>query len=440
MGASIHTAVILHLLLLVASLAFARNVVEIPSQSILNPDGQLSGGSKSTAFAIKTSVRFNSVLRASADNTSASITAASMGQTLVGTVQIGTPPISVTVQFDTGSASFWITSSLCKAGNACPPTSPVYNPDTSTTAKTINNTLLNRDYGDGTSVKCLVISDTLVIAGVAIPNQSICSATAINYPSMSSEDGLIGLAPPHYSNDPADVFSNLKNVFPQNKVNFYYNRNVNSLESNTGLVPNAGEITFGAPDPNRFTGNFKWMPIVTTESHWAVAFDSVTINGRTTSASKISALFDTGTSLIYLNQPIFNAVNSAMGGVKIRNSDIYQVDCTKVKSFPPVTFTFNGNSFTLNWDQQVIVLQGQTCISLFSASGDLPTIFGASFLRQFYTSFDYTGLVGLAPPTGSVKAMIVPSTSGFKNSALSTLGGSFSSLILPFAVGVLAMV
>ncbi|OAJ44563.1 hypothetical protein BDEG_27777 [Batrachochytrium dendrobatidis JEL423] len=331
-----------------------------------------------------------------------------MGQTLVGTVQIGTPPISVTVQFDTGSASFWITSSLCKAGNACPPTSPVYNPDT-------------RDYGDGTSVKCLVISDTLVIAGVAIPNQSICSATAINYPSMSSEDGLIGLAPPHYSNDPADVFSNLKNVFPQNKVNFYYNRNVNSLESNTGLVPNAGEITFGAPDPNRFTGNFKWMPIVTTESHWAVAFDSVTINGRTTSASKISALF-------------------AMGGVKIRNSDIYQVDCTKVKSFPPVTFTFNGNSFTLNWDQQVIVLQGQTCISLFSASGDLPTIFGASFLRQFYTSFDYTGLVGLAPPTGSVKAMIVPSTSGFKNSALSTLGGSFSSLILPFAVGVLAMV
>ncbi|KAH9271038.1 hypothetical protein BASA83_006791 [Batrachochytrium salamandrivorans] len=404
------------LLLLAATTAcptvFARNVVHVP--------GTGKSGSGPASISIKTSIRFTPITRLSGDNQSTSLSTSSMGQTLVGIVQVGTPPVSLSVQFDTGSSSFWVISSLCKSGNACPPSanSQIYNPDMSSTARTANNTILTREYGDGTTIRCLVITDTLSIAGVTISNQNICSATGINYPSPSSEDGLIGLAPPHVS-DPADVFSSLRSVFTENMINFYYNRNVNSLDVNSGLVPNAGEITLGSPNPDLFSGNFSWIPIIKTSSHWAITLDSITINGKVFSASATAALVDTGTSMIYLNPTIFMAVNSVMKGVLMTNTDIYQVDCTKVKSLPPLTFTFGGNPFTLTWDKQIVVLQGRTCISVFSTSSTLPTIFGASFLRQFYTTFDYAGRIGFATPKGVVNSLQIPPTSGFqKNDAV----------------------
>ncbi|KAH9250320.1 hypothetical protein BASA81_011869 [Batrachochytrium salamandrivorans] len=381
------------LLLLAATTAcptvFARNVVHVP--------GTGKSGSGPASISIKTSIRFTPITRLSGDNQSTSLSTSSMGQTLVGIVQVGTPPVSLSVQFDTGSSSFWVISSLCKSGNACPPSanSQIYNPDMSSTARTANNTILTREYGDGTTIRCLVITDTLSIAGVTISNQNICSATGINYPSPSSEDGLIGLAPPHVS-DPADVFSSLRSVFTENMINFYYNRNVNSLDVNSGLVPNAGEITLGSPNPDLFSGNFSWIPIIKTSSHWAITLDF--------NYYKWKSLFSKRHCCFGRHWP---------------NTDIYQVDCTKVKSLPPLTFTFGGNPFTLTWDKQIVVLQGRTCISVFSTSSTLPTIFGASFLRQFYTTFDYAGRIGFATPKGVVNSLQIPPTSGFqKNDAV----------------------
>nr|KAJ3411141.1 Vacuolar protease A [Polyrhizophydium stewartii] len=361
-----------------------------------------------------------------------------MGQTLVGSVQIGTPPTTANVMFDTGSPTFWVSSSLCRQGNGCPTSAGnPYNPSTSRTAKiATNSSSLTRQYGDGTSVDCVIVQDSLTIAGITIPDQNICAATSIVYPQVTQEDGLVGLAPPQVS-DPADVFGNLKSAFSESKVSFWYDRNVNSLDANSGIVPNAGEITFGTPASSRYTGDFAWLPIIRTASHWSVTLNSVTVNGVTTNAKTTQSLMDTGTSLIYLSPEIFKAVNGPMGGV-LASDSIYQVDCTKVRSFPDITFTFNGAPLTLTWDQQIIILQKKYCISVFSTSTDLPPIFGASFLRNFYTTFDYSGRIGFAKPTGDVTPLNVPTQSGLSGTGQNA--ASPSRILSPLLVAAVAAV
>eukprot|EP00842_Homolaphlyctis_polyrhiza_P006858 jgi/Hompol1/761/HPOL_003917-RA len=333
---------------------------------------------------------------------SASLSAGGIGQTLVATILVAASSL-VSI-----SESFW------KAYLVFASTSPII--------RQLN--ILDREtYGDGTSVSCSVITDQVSIAGVTLMTQPICVALALRQTTLSPEDGLIGLGPPQsVSSEPADLFANLRSSFNQSKISFFYNRAVNSIDGSSEVVPNAGEITFGDPNPARFTGSFTWIPINPSDPHWAVTIDSITVNGQSMSFGQ-TALMDTGTTLIYITNPMFATINAQMNG--IATNGMYQVDCTKVRSFPPITFSMGGASFTLTWDKQVVVLQNRFCVSVFSEALDgLPSILGVSFLRHFYTSFDFSGQgrIGIAATTAPPAPPNLPSTSGLeRNSALTAM-------------------
>ncbi|KAJ3308027.1 hypothetical protein HDV04_001946 [Boothiomyces sp. JEL0838] len=114
------------------------------------------------------------------------------------------------------------------------------------------------------------------------------------------------------------------------------------------------------------------------------------------------------------------------------------VDCSKAKSFPPITFTWKDASVTLTWDQQIIVdMPTKSCMSIFypgRGTTDDPLILGAQFLRNFYSIFDYgsnsTGArVGLAKPSDSF-TMTLPNSSGaVKYSMLAACISIFTILI-----------
>ncbi|KAI8924712.1 aspartic peptidase domain-containing protein, partial [Entophlyctis helioformis] len=368
------------------------------------------------------SAPFRSVIRAPGDaNATASgngtrgawLTAASMGQTLLVTLEVGTPPQPLNVMLDTGSFTFWVRSTRCYLGNACRTSAAQYNPLRSSTFRNSTAVEIERTYGDGTRVRCEINEDRLTFAGITVPNQKVCVVTGLQTSTSAREDGLLGLGPPQ-TRDPVEVFPNLRGSFPASAVSFWYDRNVNSLDVATGIVPNGGEVAFGLPDPARFTGEWSWLPIDQSTKHWAVTMDSVVVDGRTVpvEAADATTIMDTGTTLIILPYNVFRVINNRMGGKSAGGNGVYTLDCKTVRSLPPVTFNLNGKPFTLTWDMQFYVVR-EYCVSAFGTVPNLPAILGVAFLRHFYTTFDYDNArVGLATPTGNNPVPKLPSGSG----------------------------
>ncbi|KAJ1342765.1 hypothetical protein BSLG_002669 [Batrachochytrium salamandrivorans] len=282
------------------------------------------------------------------------------------------------------------------------------------------------------------MSDTLTLAGVSIPNQHVCVATVAKFPSTAGISGMIGLGPPRRT-DSADVFSNMKTTFNDSMVSFYYNRQVIPVTPKD-LIPDAGEVTFGTPNAARYTGDFNWFPSHPTDPHWAVTLSSIEVNGKIVTQNKhITAMIDTGTTLVILDEVTFRAINIAMDGV--RQGPVYVVDCAKVKSFPPVIFTFGKISIVMPWDQQYFVFQNKYCISVFSyiegGSMASATILGAWFLRNHYVVFDYGGArIGLATPVGDVVPVVLP-PGGRSGGVVTRGGGGWGSVLIVIIAGMI---
>ncbi|KAJ1328656.1 hypothetical protein BSLG_010388 [Batrachochytrium salamandrivorans] len=306
------------------------------------------------------------------------------------------------------------------------------------TSRHITGQVVERFYGDGTQVECTVMSDTLTLAGVSIPNQHVCVATVAKFPSTAGISGMIGLGPPRRT-DSADVFSNMKTTFNDSMVSFYYNRQVIPVTPKD-LIPDAGEVTFGTPNAARYTGDFNWFPSHPTDPHWAVTLSSIEVNGKIVTQNKhITAMIDTGTTLVILDEVTFRAINIAMDGV--RQGPVYVVDCAKVKSFPPVIFTFGKISIVMPWDQQYFVFQNKYCISVFSyiegGSMASATILGAWFLRNHYVVFDYGGArIGLATPVGDVVPVVLP-PGGRSGGVVTRGGGGWGSVLIVIIAGMI---
>nr|KAJ3419797.1 hypothetical protein HK105_006493 [Polyrhizophydium stewartii] len=354
-----------------------------------------------------------SVVRAGANGT-AVISVAGSFHTLFLTLQVGTPAVAISAQLDTGSPTLWLSSALCKAGSGCRDKSKVsaWDPTKSRSVADPAAALakpIQRRYGDGSTIECVVVEDAVRVAGATIERQPVCAATLMDFPSSPGEMGIIGLGPPQ-TQDPASLFDRLRTSFVESKVSFYFDRSVGTFDSSLGLVPNAGEVTIGTPNTARYKDDFLWVPILKNSSNWSVKLDSITI-GQTRLTLGVETLLDTGTSLIFLDSATFDYVNADMGG-KVVNG-LYQLNCTKLKSLSPITFVLKGVSFTLTWDKQFFVLGGKYCVSIFTKqTNGGPTILGASFLRQFYTSFDYAAsLIGLAQLVDNAPDQTIPGIS-----------------------------
>ncbi|KAK5664573.1 hypothetical protein BDV3_002265 [Batrachochytrium dendrobatidis] len=380
----------------------AMNILNVSAITSLKTTSSHNSHINSSEPPSTSSMPFTVINRA-VKNGSSIVSTAGIAQTLFMTINVGTPPVTLNVQIDTGSSTFWIVSTLCNAGNGCTPavTANAFNPTKSRSLLNISRTSVKRQYGDGTKIECTIVTDLLVIAGISIPNQNICAATSINLASLGL-DGLIGLGPPRQS-DPADVFENIRSVINIPRVSFYYDQSVNSLEA-TQPIASSGEITFGTPNPARYTGNFTWLPTIPNMSQWAVGIDYIIAGGQTVVTTQMF-LFDTGTTLIYLDQQLFPFINTAMGGIS-KQGGIYELDCSLVHTLQPITFSLGGIGarLTLSWNMQYFTLDNTRCISIFTTSPSQSNIFGGIFLQHFYTSFDYNeSRIGLAAPVNNNK-------------------------------------
>ena len=129
--------------------------------------------------------------------------------------------------------------------------------------------------------------------------------------------------------------------------------------------------------------------------------------GGTSYSNATQAIADSGTSLLAGPTAVIGDLNMKIGAKPIPGGE-WTIDCSTIPNLPPVTFTINGNDFTLEGSDYVLNVSGE-CISGFMGL-DLPPqlgptwILGDVFMGRYYTVFDQgNARVGFAQAASAEK-------------------------------------
>ncbi len=170
-----------------------------------------------------------------------------------------------------------------------------------------------------------------------------------------------------------------------------------AFKLNSDTSNSTSQLTLGGYDPNDFTGDIYWMPVL-SQQHWQVALDTVTVGSSSFPGGSL-AYIDSGTSLIVCPASMAAHLNDLIGAENI-SGGIWALNCKTVAALPKVSFTLGGHAFELSSDDYVI-RHGNMCLSVFTSldyEEQFPTwIMGAAFLRKYFSIFDYSNRrIGLA--------------------------------------------
>jgi len=296
-----------------------------------------------------------------------------------GSLTIGTPPQKFNVVFDTGSSNLWVPNE--KEGTIFN-THNKYHSEKSSTYKA-NGTKFAIQYGSG-SLSGFLSTDDVTIGSQTVKQATFAEAT--EEPGLSFKiakfDGICGMAWKSISVDAVEpVWYSLLNASDEKVFAFYLG------DSNAGTGAKS-EMTIGGTDPAHYTGEITYVPL-TSETYWQFSVDTMSVGNVT--QNNISAIADTGTSLMAGPTDVMTAINVALGGTKVATSQEYTLDCSKIASLPTVNIQIAGKAFPLTPNDYVLQVSGQ-CLSGFMGLDALSSrnlyILGDVFIRKYYTVFD----------------------------------------------------
>jgi len=300
-----------------------------------------------------------------------------------GSVSLGTPQQTFSVIFDTGSSNLWVPATTCSNCGS----HPKYASGSSSSYKA-NDTTFTIQYGSG-PVSGFWSYETVHWGGLPVTAQEFGQVTDVSGLGLAYTigkfDGILGMGFQAISLD--NIPTPFQNLIAQGKIvdqqfAFY-------LGNSDGPT---GELILGGYDTNHFTGSLVWVP-VTSETYWETQLDSFEINGQAVTGT-LTAVVDTGTSILAGPSADVKAIAKLVGATPFPlNPAEYLISCN-TSSLPDLVFTIAGQTFTLTGDDYVISDMGILC--LFAMTGlDIPApagplwILGDTFIRKFYTVFDY---------------------------------------------------
>jgi len=298
----------------------------------------------------------------------------------IGPITIGTPPQTFLVNFDTGSADFWVPSKNCSPNSGACLEHKKYDSAMSSTYER-NGKSFSLTYIGGRTEGFQSVDD-VNISGLTIKRQMFAEATTISDDFLGTKyDGILGLAFTSLSNN--HVTPPFVNMLKQNLVeepifSFYINRD------QTARI--GGEITFGGSDPSKYSGDFTYFPLVEQEPrYWMIKADKVVVGGSFTLCEEgCKVVVDTGSSFIYAPDADLMALRKRLG------SDLHgYIDCDVVPHLPPIDFVLGGRSFTLHAKDYIVRLPDDRCAVGFEDSKVEKWILGDLFLGHVYAAFDY---------------------------------------------------
>lgn len=301
-----------------------------------------------------------------------------------GLISLGTPPQELKVVFDTGSSDLWVPSSHCWFSFACY-NHKNYKDSKSSTYKNIGQSV-SIQYGTG-SISGKTVQDTLTIGNISVPEQVFIAATSISKDPFykAKTDGIFGLGFPEIAETKSTppLYNLVYNgAISRPMVSFYLNRDIQDSDG--------GEVTFGGQNKDLFVEGSGHPIQVTQRGFWQFILDAVTVNDmKITSRYGYQAIADTGTSLVYLPAGSSARIYEKVGAKIVDGIGV--VDCDKINSLPPVSFTIDGFDYNLEGNDYVLKLEDhskQICIVGFLDTTQDVMILGDVFLGKFYTTFN----------------------------------------------------
>ncbi|KAL9054529.1 MAG: hypothetical protein Q9162_004085 [Coniocarpon cinnabarinum] len=358
--------------------AFSIGQVPVP-QSAVKKNGPRQYAKALRKYKAAIPERVHAAAVAAADGSSSGSVAAEPSandEAYLSPVQVGSPPQTLMLDFDTGSADLWVFSdklpSSEQTGHA------VYQTDAS---KLQSGSSWKISYGDGSGASGTVYADTVNVGGVTATSQAVEAATSVSsvFSQNVDTDGLVGLA-----------FSAINTVQPKPATTFF-----DTVKSSLAqplfaayLQRNApGTYDFGATNQSHYKGQIGYTDVNTANGLWQFSAGTVSVGG-TALGTLGDAIADTGTSIIlaptelcmdYYQQVEGASISEELGG--------FVFPCSA--TLPDLTINIAGGDRTVPGDFINYAQQAGQCFGGLQPNQGLPfTILGDTFLKSQYVVFN----------------------------------------------------
>ncbi|OAA73044.1 Peptidase A1 [Akanthomyces lecanii RCEF 1005] len=314
-------------------------------------------------------------------------------------VSIGTPPQKVLLDFDTGSSDLWIFST--ELDQATQKGHTVFDPSKSSTFKKLPDQTWQISYGDGSSASGDCGSDTVVIGGLSIENQTVELASKLaDQFAQGTGDGLLGLAFPAINTvkkggQSAPAQTPVANMMTQGDIPkesqlftsaFYSERDSNGPES---------FYTFGYVDNDLVKASGKdiaWTKIDSSQGFWMFPSPSASIAGKAMTLSGNTAIADTGTTLALVSDEVCDALYKAIPGAKYDSQQQGYVFplTTKPEDLPEFKVAVGDNLFVIQPEDLAFApADDKNWYGGVQSRGNNPfDILGDAFLKSVYAIWD----------------------------------------------------
>lgn len=299
----------------------------------------------------------------------------------ISTIQVGASGKAMQMLIDTGAANTWMMGSDCSSEPCL--AHNTFGPKDSTSLR-VTDTEFNLTYGSGT-VSGLIFNDAVKIAdffvSLSFGSASVVSNEFSSYPM----DGILGLGRSTSSSVKAPTFMEAidnENVLQKNLLGVHLQRNSDGSTD--------GELNFGSPDTNRYTGNVSYTSTAKDSNLWEIPIDDAVVDGVKCRFSGKTAIIDTGTSFLLLPPGDAQRIHKLIRGSQ-QEGETFKLPCS---ASLPVQIIISKITYNIPPKDYLgkPVSGGNMCESNIIGKdtfGPDRWLVGDVFLKNVYTIFDF---------------------------------------------------
>ncbi|EJF58305.1 acid protease [Dichomitus squalens] len=303
-------------------------------------------------------------------------------------VGVGTPPTTYNLIIDTGSSNTWVGASTAYV-------------QTSSSVDTGDEVEVS--YGSGFFFG-EEYTDTVTIGDLVIKNQGV--GAALFSEGFDGVDGILGIGPADLTQGTTSSGDTIPTVLDTAFAAGTIDANLIgiSFEPTTEASVTNGELSFGAVDDSKHTGDIAFVPITSTSpaSEYVGIDQSITYGSAgTTILSSTAGITDTGTTLVLLASDALAKYQSATGAVADNSTGLLKITQAQFDKLESLFFHIGDNTyeFTPNaqiWPRSLNSAIGGDANSIYLVTADLGSnsgqgldfIDGYTFLERFYYVYD----------------------------------------------------